>query len=66
MGILVVRPASWTCLAWTWSFAPPRRLAQWGLGRSPYFADLLGEDLVGKWAREMFMGLVLGTPFLGT
>jgi hypothetical protein len=37
-----------------------------GLGHSPCLADLLSEDLVGKWARERFMGLALGTPFLCT
>jgi hypothetical protein len=27
-----------------WSFALPRKLARWRLGRSPRFADLLGGD----------------------
>jgi hypothetical protein len=30
----------------TWSIAPPRRLAQWGLGQSLRLADLLSGDLV--------------------
>jgi hypothetical protein len=68
-------------LAWgTWSSAPPHRLAwqgawlpalprglaPWGHGRLPHLADLFGGDLVGKWDRERFMGLALGTLFLGT
>jgi hypothetical protein len=63
---LVVRPASQTCSARHWSVAPPRKLARWGFGRSPRPTDLLSGDLVGKWARVRFMGLALGTPFLGT
>jgi hypothetical protein len=74
----VVRPALQTCSVGAHSFALPHRIARrgldpssrrldwWGLGRSPHLADLLGEDLVGKWSRERFMGLALGTPFLGT
>jgi hypothetical protein len=34
-------------------------------GHLPRLVDLLGGDLVGKWARERFMGLPLGTHFLG-
>jgi hypothetical protein len=30
---LVIRPASLTCSAGAWSFAPPHRLARRGLGR---------------------------------
>jgi hypothetical protein len=84
---LVVLPASQTCSAGPWSFAPPRRLARRGLGERlasqtcsagtwsfARLADSLGGDLVGKWARERFIGLALGTfmglalrtPFLGT
>ena len=46
--------------------APPRRLARRGFDRLPCLVDLLGWDLIGKWARERFMGLALGTTFLGT
>jgi hypothetical protein len=63
---LVGRPVSRTCSARTWWVALPRRLVQRGLGRSPHLADLLDGDLVGKWAKERFMCLVLGTPFLVT
>lgn len=59
-----VRPASQNCSAGARSFASQTCLV--GLGHSPRLADLLNEDLVGKWARERFMGLALGTPFLGT
>jgi hypothetical protein len=51
-------------LVGTWSSAPSRRLTRRGLGRSSRLADLLGGDLVGKWAGERLMGLALGTPFL--
>jgi hypothetical protein len=79
---LVVHPASQTCSTVAWSFAPPHRLARRGLGHSPRLVGLLsadlvvrpasqtcsrgGGELVGKWAKERFMGLTLGTPFLGT
>jgi hypothetical protein len=46
-----------------WLGSLPCRSARRGLGRSPRVADLLDRDLVGKWARERFMGLALGTPF---
>jgi hypothetical protein len=59
-----VRPTSQNCSARTRLFASQTCLV--GLGHSPHLADLLGEDLVGKWAKERFMGLALGTPFLGT
>jgi hypothetical protein len=73
--ILVVHPASQACSmgtwsyalphrfarAGTWSFAPPHRLARWRLGRAPGLVGFLDE-----WARKRFMGLVVGTPFLGT
>jgi hypothetical protein len=77
-GGLVVHPTLHTCSTGAHLFAlphriarrglghSPRRLAWWGLGRSPRLADLLDEDLVGKWVRERFMGLALGTPFRGT
>jgi hypothetical protein len=39
----------------------PCRSTRWGLDRSPRLTDLLDGDLVGKWARERFMGLALGT-----
>jgi hypothetical protein len=42
------------------------RIVRRGHGRSPRLIDLLGGDLVSKCARERFMGLALGTPFLGT
>jgi hypothetical protein len=76
---LVVRPASQTRLAGPWSFAPPRKLARRGLGRLPCLVDSLGGGLVvrpasqtysaGSWSvnePERFMGLALGTTFLGT
>jgi hypothetical protein len=43
---LVVRPTSQTRSAGVWSFIPPCRLAQRGLGHSPRLVDLLGGDLV--------------------
>jgi hypothetical protein len=49
-----------------WSFTPPHKLARQELGLSPCLADLLDRDVVDKWAREMFLGLALGTPFLDT
>jgi hypothetical protein len=60
-GDLVVRPASQVCLVGNWSFVQPHRFSPQGLGRSPCRVDFLD-----KWARERFMGLTLGTPFLGT
>jgi hypothetical protein len=45
-GDLVVHPTSPTCSVRAWSFAPPRKLARRGLGRSPRLADLLGGALV--------------------
>lgn len=60
-GDLVVRLASQVCLAGNWSFVQPHRFSTQGLGRSSCHADLLD-----KWAREKFMGLTLGTPFVGT
>jgi hypothetical protein len=59
-GDLVIRPASQTCSARTWSFAqpynlcsegiwlfaPPRRLTRWGLGHSPCLVDLFSRGLV--------------------
>jgi hypothetical protein len=55
------RPEFLPCSAGTWSFTPSHRLSRWGLGRSSRRADLFD-----KWARERFMGLALGIPFLGT
>jgi hypothetical protein len=54
----------WISLAGTWSFTSPRRLARRGHGRSSRHADLLGEELVSKWAKERIMGPALGTSFL--
>jgi hypothetical protein len=47
---LVVHPASQTGSTGSWSFAPPRGLAQQGFGRSPRLTDLLGGDLVVRLA----------------
>jgi hypothetical protein len=43
---LVVRPASYTCSAWTWSLPLPLKLAQQGFSRLPCLAGLLDGDLV--------------------
>jgi hypothetical protein len=45
-GALVVRSASQTHSTVLWSFAPPRRLALWGLCHSARFADSLDGALV--------------------
>jgi hypothetical protein len=60
-GDLVACPASQTCSAWTWSLAPPRGLARRRLSRSPCLAGLHSGQ-----ARKRFMGLDMGTEFLGT
>jgi hypothetical protein len=72
-GDLVVHPASETYSMEVWSFASlsksaasPPRLAQCGHDCLHCLADLLSGDLIDSWARERFLALALGTPFLGT
>jgi hypothetical protein len=51
--------------AGVWSFAPPRKLARWGLGRSSRFAHLLGGDLVGRVRiLDLLGGDLVGRPYL--
>jgi hypothetical protein len=48
VGLFVSQP----CSAGTWSAAPPRWLARWGLGQPLYFVVLFGGDIVNRSASQ--------------
>jgi hypothetical protein len=60
-GDLVGRSASQVCSAGTWLFIPPRELAQLDLVVRPALHACSTNGL-----ERGFMGLAMGTPFLGT